>query len=296
MAILYPLSQKTMNRLRNGPKQGGTHNWLAVVAGGLKKLLPRNQSIAYLRRCCDEFVRHRQVPDREICNAVEFAYGDYGGSPNFGQKALNWPKPDSSFLGKIIHETKPCFDAGSDTGLEAQQVLPKLYGKDELICMGLDESRPLIGPLLQILGDAQSQQFIVVNPMKGDFGVNRRGMPSQRCQNNTGPRRYIVAEFDDPNLSKNNQAAVATMLRKVAPLVLAVDSGGKSIHAWYRVSHLGAKDQARFFAFACLLGADPTRWDPCGWLRMPGGLRCSKGVRSIRQRILFFDDREEYGA
>ena len=71
-----------------------------------------------------------------------------------------------------------------------------------------------------------------------------------------------------------------------APLILVVDSGGKSLHGWFRVDHLGLRDQARLFAVGCLLGCDPTRWDLCGWLRMPGGLRQVQGVRSARQRLL----------
>ena len=67
------------------------------------------------------------------------------------------------------------------------------------------------------------------------------------------------------------------------------EKAGKSLHGWFRVQHLGRRDQVRFFWMACLLGADPTRWDLCGWLRMPGGLRMVDGVPSVRQRILYFN-------
>jgi hypothetical protein len=52
---------------------------------------------------------------------------------------------------------------------------------------------------------------------------------------------------------------------------------------------MARRDQARFFAVACLLGADATRWDICGWLRMPGGTRVRADGTRARQRILYFD-------
>ena len=78
-------------------------------------------------------------------------------------------------------------------------------------------------------------------------------------------------------------------LAEAAPLVMAVDSGGKSVHAWFHVEGMGRQDQARFFAVACLFGADPTRWDICGWLRMPGGTREKADGSRVRQKILYCD-------
>jgi hypothetical protein len=96
-----------------------------------------------------------------------------------------------------------------------------------------------------------------------------------------------VTEFDDPRLTKPQQAKLITRLATFVPLILVVDSGGKSLHAWFQVEQLPLRDQAYFFAVACLLGADETRWDSSGWLRMPGGLRLVHGVPAIPQRILF---------
>ena len=140
--------------------------------------------------------------------------------------------------------------------------------------------------------------------MRGSLAVNHAGRPSARCQNNVMVRRYLVAEFDDATLAKSQQAQLASALGDMAPLVMAVDSGGKSVHAWYAVEAMARQDQARFFAVACLLGADQTRWDICGWLRMPGGLRVKQDpstsstssrqagsgqVSRVRQRILYWN-------
>ena len=146
----------------------------------------------------------------------------------------------------------------------------------------------MVRPLDAVIEDAALLQFIVVNPMKGVIATNQEGNPSARCQNNVRARRHVVAEFDDPALTKRMQAQVASALGQSAPLVLAVDSGGKSVHAWYRVDGMTDREQGRFFAAACALGADATRWDVCGWLRMPGGLRVVNEVPQKRQRILYF--------
>ncbi|HNQ90541.1 MAG TPA: hypothetical protein PKM73_18155 [Verrucomicrobiota bacterium] len=288
MAFLYPFSQKTAERLRAMPGPGGTHRWLAQVASGLRHLLSADKCFAFLRRCCDDFVVHRPVPDAEIEAAVEFAYA---GRPlaqvNFGRHPVDWPDPNPALIAKVITDLPAAFDVEHDTGLAASDVLPRLFRPGELICTGRNTERAMVRPLEETLADADWLQFIVINPMRERTALNYRGKPSPRCQNNTGLRRHLVAEFDDPNLIKAQQARLITQLGTFVPLVLVVDSGGKSLHGWFRVDRYNARDQVRFFCVACLLGADPTRWDICGWLRMPGGLRVIEGVPAIRQRILY---------
>jgi hypothetical protein len=288
MALLYPFSQRTAERLRSMPGPGGTHRWLAQVASGLRHLLSADQCFAFLRQCCDEFVVHRPVPDSEVEGAVEFAYaGRPTAQVNFGRHPVDWPDPSPPLIAKALADAAPAFDVERDTGLAASQVLPQLFRPGELVCTGRTTERAMVRPLEETVADADWLQFIVVNPMRERSALNYRGRPSPRCQNNTGLRRHLVAEFDDPALSKAQQARLITQLAAFIPLVLVVDSGGKSLHGWFRVDRHDARDQVRFFYVACLLGADPTRWDICGWLRMPGGLRVIEGVPTVRQRVLF---------
>ena len=288
MAVLYPFSSVTAERLSTLPVAGETHRWLAQVASGLKGVLTAEASLQFLRRCCDEFVQHREIPDREIAAAVELAYSGETRGVNFGRKSLRWPEANEGVIGKVLGEVKPLFEGATSTGLRPGDVLPRLFGDEELVCTGATSDRAIVRPLAGALADAEVQQFIVVNPMKGAAAENQQGRRSVRCQANVVGRRHLVAEFDDERLSKAMQAKLATALGDMAPLVMAVDSGGKSVHAWYRVDGMSARDQAKFFAVACLLGADRTRWDVCGWLRMPGGLRVVRGRPSVRQKILYW--------
>ncbi len=290
MAELYPFSNRTVELLRVMPGPGATHRWLPRVAGSLRHLLSADECFAFLRECCDEGVTHRVIPDSEIEDAVDFAYSDSSRQRiNFGRGAVDWPEASPALIAEVLAQTPACFDATADTGLATAQVLPRLFRPAELICAGRTKERALVRPLEEFLPDAEFMQFIVLNPMRGLSALSSRRMPSARCQNNVGQRRYLVAEFDDRTLSKPQQAQLITRLAQYVALVMVVDSGGKSLHAWFRVDHLGSKDQARFFTLACLMGADPSRWDLCGWLRMPGGLRVENGVPSIRQRILHFN-------
>ncbi len=298
MAEIYPFSSVTVARLRAMPGPGNTHRWLAQVASGLSGFLPAEKCFEFLRRCCDELVSHRPVPDREIEAAVDFAYASEGAGVNFGRGALKWPGADAGAIEKVLNEVEPVFEGEQSTGMKPSDVLPSLFSPGELVCTGADSQRAVVRPIDAVLADAERLQFIVVNPMKGLSGLTRQGKPSARCQSNVGVRRHIVAEFDDASLTKRMQAQLASALGQLAPFVMAVYSGGKSVHAWYRVDGMSVRDQARFFAVACVLGADPTRWDVCGWLRMPGGLRVvdpstgsgQAGCRYVRQRILYWSD------
>jgi hypothetical protein len=278
------------------PEAGGTHLWLAQVASGVSHVLTPEKCFEFLRRCCDEHVAHRPVPDREISAAVELAYGNSVGSgqlavcsANYGRRAIEWPAANGDVIRKVLETVEPVFDGETSTGLRPGDVLPQLFRGGELVCMGTDSERAVVRPVEVVLTDAEGMQFVCVNPMRGLLAMNQAGRASARCQNNVVVRRYLVAEFDDASLAKRQQAQLASALADMATLVMAVDSGGKSVHAWYAVEAMTRQDQARFFALACLLGADQTRWDICGWLRMPGGLRVKPDFSRVRQRILYWN-------
>lgn len=303
MARLTHISKRTLERLREGPTPGSTHIWLAQVAGGLRALLPKDVSRGFLRLCTDECVKHRNVPDRELNDALDLAYGETPLAPAAGLSPVptgrsrrravpEWPPPDPRLIQRVLESYTPAFDPAKDPGLGARDVLLHLFKPGELLCTGPSDRVALVRPLEDSLMDAEYQQFIVVNPMLARMGINKAGRESARCQSNVAVRRHIVAEFDNRETTKMMQAQLVTFLGSLAPLVLVVDSAGKSLHAWYRVDAMDIQFQAQFFAVACMTGADPSRWDICGWLRMPGGLRVVDGVPQARQRILFFNPQD----
>ena len=63
-------------------------------------------------------------------------------------------------------------------------------------------------------------------------GATKQGKRSQQTQANTGPRRFLVIEQDAG--ASDEQAAVLVHLAARVLLALALPSGGKSIHGWFR--------------------------------------------------------------
>jgi hypothetical protein len=104
-----------------------------------------------------------------------------------------------------------------------------------------------------------------------------------RCLQNTGPRRFLVVEFDQGDFDQH--AALLSHLSGLAPLVLAVHSGNKSLHGWFYCEGQSQELIHRFFRYAVSLGADSATWTPCQLVRMPDGLRDT----GVRQRVVFFN-------
>lgn len=139
--------------------------------------------------------------------------------------------------------------------------------------------------------------------MARESGKTSLPEPSGLCNDNTGPRRYLIIEGDPPEASEaefHKQAAILRHLGKFAPLVLVVDSSGKSFHGWFDCTGATEEQQREFFAYACTLGADPRMWTPCQFTRMPGGMRMhideSSGVKSeIGVQCVVYFDRAKIG-
>jgi hypothetical protein len=148
-------------------------------------------------------------------------------------------------------------------------------------------------------------QFIVPNPMIKETGVTKDGKKSKRCLENTGPRRFLVTEFDiaedderwAPYVQEWKAKGISVLDANVAllielarrglprfPLELAVHSGGKSIHSWYFCEGLTDEQLRPFMVRAVRLGADPATWTRCQLVRMPDGIR----ENGKRQQVHFF--------
>ena len=288
MAGVWPFSQRTVELLSKPPDAGETHLWLARAASGLRNVLPRERCAEFLREVCRRWVSHRAVPEREILAAVALAYdADAGRGP---RTTADWPEMNRAAVEACLAraDVAPLFDPAADTGVEARDALCGLFGPGELVCGGWDCERPVVQTVERWAASAGSAQFVVSNPMKGPAALTKEGKTSARCQANVALRRWLVAEFDAPELNREKQVKLASVLARGLPLKMVVDSGGKSLHCWFACEGLDEREAARFFWAAVALGADRTRWDPCGWVRMPGGARRRDGGAAVRQRILYW--------
>jgi hypothetical protein len=133
-------------------------------------------------------------------------------------------------------------------------------------------------------------------------GLTRSQKLSAHALSSTGPRRFLIVEFDFVEGSTDEarllskleaegrdvrdlSAALLLHLAEMAPLALAVYSGGKSLHGWFHCEGVAEQNISRFCWYAAALGADRATWVRSQFARMPDGLRDN----GRRQSVYFFN-------
>ena len=182
------------------------------------------------------------------------------------------------------------------------KVIDFLFPGNPLLCCGWTRHRFDTRPR-QHWHKLHDLQFIVPNPMTAKQGLTREGKLSAHALSNTGPRRFLIVEFDFDASNSDEEACLlerlATERRDVrdlcgalllhlaekAPLALAVHSGGKSLHGWFFCAGVPEETLWHTFQHAVSLGADPANWTPSQFARMPDGLR----ETGRRQTVYFFN-------
>ena len=159
------------------------------------------------------------------------------------------------------------------------QIIDILFPGNPLLCCGWSrfhfDTRPR-----RHWYKLQDLQFIVPSPMRAKQGVTREGKLSAHAMSNTGPRQFLIVEFDFEAGSSEEEArlldrlssegrdvrdlcaALLLHLAEKAPLALAVHSGGKSVHGWFYCAGVAEKRVWRTFQYAVSLGADRANWTP----------------------------------
>ena len=107
--------------------------------------------------------------------------------------------------------------------------------------------------------------------MSAITGKTKDGRESKHTLDNTGPRQFIIVEFDDGDV--DDHAGLLIHLGGYAPLVCALRSGGKSLHGWFYCAFAEEEKILNFFRYAVSLGADTATWCRSQFVRMPDGLR-----------------------
>jgi hypothetical protein len=119
--------------------------------------------------------------------------------------------------------------------------------------------------------------------MSATTGTTKDGRTSKHTLDNTGPRRFLVVEFDAGTADEH--AALMMHLAGYAPLVVASHSGNKSLHGWFYCAGQPEDKLLRFMRYAASLGGDPATWTRCQFVRMPDGTRDN----GKRQTVFFFN-------
>ena len=298
-------------KLASPPAAGaGLHAWLFSVARQLHAHMPPEAVAACLEAATVNATR--RVTAREIRDAVNNSLAvawERGGekrerstslarklAPGDDKEEARWPVADPVARQWVVRELArevACLydlwerspvqwdDATADDWIDA--LLP-----GEFLCLAGDHPATARSRRRDdwYFGRAERCGLIVPAGMTGPSGKGLDGRPSHRCLANTGPRQWVVIEWDrdekGADIPIDQQAALHWYLRTCASvcgwpsLRLAVHSGGKSLHGWY--GPVKDEETAReLMGYAVSLGADPATWTRCQLVRLPGGRRKRKG-------------------
>ena len=189
-----------------------------------------------------------------------------------------WPTLDTTRIAAItaagpdlagLRKVSPLKDSGLPS--DAEVAIDLLFPGDPLLCVGRSSRKFATRKRADWRGELSAMQLLVPSPMTSVWGWAKKGKPSQHTLSNTGPRRFLVVEFDEA--SADHQAALIVHLATLAPLVMVLHSGGKSLHGWFLCGDTDGQRIERFFRYAVSLGADPATWSRSQFVRLPNGVR-----------------------
>jgi RecA-family ATPase len=242
-----------------------------------------------LKRLQDEWSNHHKDIGAAVERAVRRVYSGQG-SPR-GNKRKKWPKPEAGLISAIVEESEltpeefrkasPCPNPDK---FPCWGLLRLLFPDKSLLCMGKVNSFST-KPLEEFASSNENLPQIVPRTMASRYGVTQEGNPSQRCNDNVGPERYVVVEFD--KMDMGIQVPLIHRLSGYLPLVLAMHSGNESLHGWYNAVGASEEQVNRFKRYAAALGADTQVFVPSQMVRMPNQTRPENGNL---QRLLYFDN------
>ena len=146
--------------------------------------------------------------------------------------------------------------------------------------------------------------FEQIVPMRDQWGKTVEGHLSQHSLDGTGPRMFLVTEFDFVPVNARREptiwaplikacsekgrsvldmnAALTARLRELGPLWMVVFSGGKSLQSWFPCRDTDEQSLAEWYqSEARTLGACSSTWCRSQFVRMPDGERAGGARQSI---------------
>jgi hypothetical protein len=235
----------------------------------------------------------RNVPRSEIVAAVQNALAcawQPNGNAAPVQSVSKWPGVNQERRAAVIREGGGLADLWEaspirleDNTAHTEKLIDAVFPGNPLLCCGKSNSAFDTRPREEWRGELSERALIVPSPMSTVEGVTMEGKPSRHALSNTGPRRFLVVEFDQG--TPDEHAALLLHLATIGPLVLAVHSGNKSLHGWFYCASQPEDRLYRFMRYAVNLGADHATWSRCQFCRMPDGRR----ENGKRQTVFYFN-------
>jgi hypothetical protein len=281
------------------------HRWLLKTANRLRHYIDAEFAFDLLVGATANC--GRRVPDTEIREALGRAYGGYPAGGARGKQAPLFA-PDLDCINQVVEREykavrtplKELRAVSRTVPASADEIIARLFPGNPLLCVGVAVNGAMTAPRASLC-NIERFRLIVPSPMSAKEGLTQDGRPSARCLANTGPRRFLVTDFDiKPGPFYNDlinswaprglspqdiMAALLLALRRTGPLCLVVHSGNMSLQGWWFAQGEDESHLRKWFSKACALGADPAAWTTCQFFRLPWACRIETG--RIQEPIYF---------
>jgi hypothetical protein len=232
--------------------------------------------------------------------------------------APSWPKPNLDAIDRIVSTGSGLHDLWEKSPIRfqdgeshAEEIIDVLLPGNPLLCVARSNAIFATRRREKWRGGLATLPLMAPNPMLRKFGITQDGRWSEHTKDATAKRVYQVIEFDFSEKDKSgNDTVWAPLVRKwqesgitvvdscaalishlaerLPTLAVVCFSGGKSLHAWFRVPELDKSEQRKFIRYAVLLGADRATWNRAQLVRIPDGQRAT----GERQTCYYLDPKE----
>jgi hypothetical protein len=244
-----------------------------------------------------------------------------------------WSEPNYAKINEIVRSTYSFVSSAGETGevildslgrdplhlgFGPYHYLTELFPRNSWLCLGIGTRKHNCKRLEEWTDHPALQlwEHVVPSEQLGREGLTQAGHMSTHSLENCGDRRYLICEFDlspvgrdgvtptewEPYIGKWEEMGVSPKHAQIALLghicqrtkpTMVVDSGGKSLHAWFYVKGIPEATLEKDFAKLVALCADPRLWLKSQFSRTPGARRSSNGNE---QTVLLFNPELTGGA
>jgi len=309
-----PLLDRYRTKLATLPASGGGGCHPALLGVASLGVMAGVSPEGVFRDLREQVHGTRRVPDREILDAVDKAAREHPPGMSAGNLPARMTRPPvpafdgAGALRRIVAEgrgvSEEDISARSPVAIDwdpredAARVIEALYRPDDVLFVGLRDCRPALGRDIRDAAEwinafhhappGADAPHIIPNPLTGQPGPTASGdgqtLRGDAC---ISQYRFAVVEFDA--LPREDQLAFWWAVR--LPVVVLVDSGGKSVHGWVRVRDVTCAaewglsiEQHLFRDLLQPLGVDPACKNESRLSRLPGHQRQGTGRW---QRLLY---------